>query len=442
MPDIALPGHPFDLVFHDSRPALFTGLVSGEVHAYAYDDSGNSSKLWSTQLFKKACRCLDIDKSGEKIWAGGKGKAIAAIDTSSGKIIDKRLGAHEASVNRIKVLSNNLFCTGDDDGVVKLWDPRTKDATRKYTHHFDYITDFLWLEDKKQLVATSGDGTLSVIDTRSKKTTPLAHSEDQEDELLSIVSIKGGTKFVVGSQLGILSIFNRSAGWGDCVDRVPGHPQSVDTLLSVPPQFANSKETTILSGSSDGYVRALEILPTKLLGVVVDHGDFPVERLAFGKGGGPLLHDDDSIAHGSTSFVTKPPNESPDSDVDEDSGVTHGERLWLGSVGHDEFIKLTDIGRFFANLSAPSCEDDPTGTLSNSDDDEKEPAEVPPGEPALSEREAEDLMAESDDSSDARSPLPTQKRKRKQKQKDPLVVKKKVGRNQLDVGDGTFFSEL
>lgn len=31
-----------------------------------------------------------------------------------------------------------------------------------------------------------------------------------------------GTKIVVGTQIGILSIFNRSSGWGDCVDRVPG----------------------------------------------------------------------------------------------------------------------------------------------------------------------------------------------------------------------------
>jgi hypothetical protein len=37
----------------------------------------------------------------------------------------------------------------------------------------------------------SGDGTLSVIDIRSNKKEPLAHSEDQEDELLSIVPVKG-----------------------------------------------------------------------------------------------------------------------------------------------------------------------------------------------------------------------------------------------------------
>lgn len=41
------------------------------------------------------------------------------------------------------------------------------------------------------VMCASGDGTLSVMDVRSKKTEPLTHSEDQEDELLSIVPFKG-----------------------------------------------------------------------------------------------------------------------------------------------------------------------------------------------------------------------------------------------------------
>lgn len=36
----------------------------------------------------------------------------------------------------------------------------------------------------------SADGTLSVIDVRANKPEPLARSEDQEDELLSIVAIR------------------------------------------------------------------------------------------------------------------------------------------------------------------------------------------------------------------------------------------------------------
>ena len=91
------------------------------------------------------------------------------------------------------------------------------------------------------------------MDVRSKKQEPIAHSEDQEDELLSIVAIKGcvqycitirlsfsflsdtfgpsrGTKAVAGTQLGVLSIFNRNKGWGDCVDRVPGYVYSDPNL--------------------------------------------------------------------------------------------------------------------------------------------------------------------------------------------------------------------
>jgi hypothetical protein len=83
------------------------------------------------------------------------------------------------------------------------------------------------------------------MDVRSKKTEPLVQSEDQEDELLSILSIKGyvspstqrrdlnviirGTKYVIGTQLGVLSIFNKNSGWRDCVDRVPGYAPPLHT---------------------------------------------------------------------------------------------------------------------------------------------------------------------------------------------------------------------
>jgi hypothetical protein len=65
-------------------------------------------------------------------------------------------------------------------------------------------------------LTSSGDGHLSVIDIRSNKPSPMTVSEDQEDELLSILPIKGGKKCIVGSGEGILSIWNRKRGFGDC----------------------------------------------------------------------------------------------------------------------------------------------------------------------------------------------------------------------------------
>ena len=70
--------------------------------------------------------------------------------------------------------------------------------------------------------------------------------------------VKGGTKVVCGSQEGVLSIFDL-ADIQDTSDRFPGHPASVDTLVAV-------TEDMVLTGSSDGVIRVLSILPNKMLG--------------------------------------------------------------------------------------------------------------------------------------------------------------------------------
>jgi len=226
-------------------------------------------------------------------------------------------------INRVKHLLPWLLATGDDDGTVKLWDPRRSECVRTYSHHIDYITDFLWLDDTKHLAASSGDGTLSVIDVRSKSAGPFAESEDQDDELLSLVAIKGSTKVVVGTQTGMLSVFNRKSGWGDCVDRLPGHPQSVDALCALPESLPGTDcASTILSGSSDGLVRAVQIFPTELLGVVADHGEWPVERIAVGEGMTTLS-------------------------LEAVKDVKELGKWWLGSIGHDESLKLTALQPFF-----------------------------------------------------------------------------------------------
>jgi len=127
---------------------------------------------------------------------------------------------------------------------------------------------------------------------------------------------------VVGTQSGILSIFNnKTKGWGDSVDRIKGHPHSVDALCALPPSLLPTSlsslsdgqgQAILATGSSDGLVRLVQLFPTKILGVVADHGEFPVERLKMDVPG---------------------------------SGVTgeNGSR-WLGSISHGETVVMTDLG--------------------------------------------------------------------------------------------------
>lgn len=90
---------------------------------------------------------------------------------------------------------------------------------------------------------------------------------------VAVAVVKGGKKVVCGSQSGVLAIWSWGY-WNDCSDRLPGHPESVDAIIKW-------DEDTIVTGSSDGALRVINILPNKLLGVVGEHSeDMPVERLA------------------------------------------------------------------------------------------------------------------------------------------------------------------
>ncbi|KIK99547.1 hypothetical protein PAXRUDRAFT_822622 [Paxillus rubicundulus Ve08.2h10] len=399
MPDIPVGSQIFDLVFHPTHPTVYAGLLNGSVKAFRYDEQGQHEQTFSIRPSKRSCRCVATNEDGSHLFAAGKAKSIFTIDTTTGTVTSTRSEAHDSPINRIKHLLPSMFCTGDDDGVIKLWDPRRTQEIRRYGHHFDFISDFLWLGDKKQLISTSADGTLSAIDVRGKKLEPLAQSEDQEDELLSIVAIRNGSKVVVGTQLGILSIFNRSQGWGDCVDRVPGHPQSIDALCAIPSSYPSS-HSTVLTGSSDGLVRAVQLFPTKLLGVVADHGSFPVERIK----------------------------------VDQ-----NGEGRWVGSAGHEDTLKMTDLNEVFEDEShddednADAQSDEEVGPDMEGAGEEKDHS-ADGNEVLLSVMEA----VSGDESQDSEGPK--EKKRKRKGNKDTLVGKKK-GRNEIEA-EASFFSGL
>ncbi|KZV71584.1 WD40 repeat-like protein [Peniophora sp. CONT] len=449
MPDISVSSQIFDLAFHPTSSVVYTAHLTGSIHSFAYDDAtGESTPGFTLRPTKRSVRALALSPDGGKLYAAGKAKAIHTIDTTTGSITSTLPSAHNAPINRMLHCTPQLLATGDDDGVIKLWDPRALSAeskpTREYTHHFDFVSDLLWLDDKKQLVATSGDGTLSVMDVRSKKTEPFAQSEDQEDELLSILPIRGASKFVVGTQLGVLSIFSRHKGWGDCVDRIPGHPHSVDALCSLPSSYPSSSNT-LLTGSSDGLLRVVELFPTKLVGVVADHGDWPIERIKVDRA---------------------------------------GEGRWVGSVGHEDVLRMTDLREVFEDedgeegdadakeeesedeevaerdeqfasprrkVIAPSALDADSSDSESDSDDEAAPATTIVVDPASDsdddgdegDEPVEPTEEEAQAYADSDSDEGVKEKEKKRKKKDKLSGRPaKKGRNDVGAVDKGFFSGL
>ncbi|WWD22770.1 hypothetical protein CI109_107263 [Kwoniella shandongensis] len=374
MPDIKLRNQPFDLSFHPNESVLYASLLTGEIKAWRYDDeTGSTSSAWSVRPSKRTARSVVVEEGGANVWVGGKSGALFQLNAATGDMVQERDEAHDVPINRVFCVNPNLIATGDDDGVIKLWDPRQPEALRSYNQHFDYISDFVYFDDKRQLVTTSGDGHLSVIDIRSNKATPLSVSGDQEDELLSIVPIKGGTKAVVGSGLGILSIWNRKQGWGDCVDRIPGHPASIDAIAPL-------TDDIIATGSEDGMIRVMQVLPHKFLGVIATHEEYPIERIKLDRN-----------------------------------------RKWLGSVSHDECLKLTDVEDLFEESDG---------------EDEDEDAEMEDGEEDKEDEEEGEGEGEADSDSDSDAE-PTVKKMRKNK-----GGMGDMGRTQAQNDNDDFFADL
>ncbi|KAG2172452.1 hypothetical protein INT44_006625 [Umbelopsis vinacea] len=352
----------FDFAFHPNEDVIAAGLITGDIHCYRYGLEENV-KLWSERPGKKSIRGLEYNSDGSVLYSISKDKSITAIDAAVGTTKLKLAAAHENPLNSLLILNNNILATGDEQGIIKLWDNRSQKCVMTYEEHDDFIADMTYNSDKKTLVAVGGDGFLSTWDIR--KPNVVAMSDCMDDELLSVQLVKNGKKAIVGSQDGVLSLWTWG-DWGDYTDRILGHPNSIDTICKL-------DEDTICTGSSDGLIRLVSILPNKFEGVIGDHGEeFPIERIR--------LADN---------------------------------KKYIGSCAHDNSIHFWDVAHLFEEGGDDDeeeeevTEDNAEVTLSTN---VSEDAVTKPTEADSSEEEEEDSDSDNDDSDNEKSRQ--QKRKR------------------------------
>lgn len=277
-----------------------------------------------------SCRAIAFAQGGDVICAAHSAdNGIRVTDLGSGgKIVRTISHAHDSCVQRCLIIDGMLW-TGDDEGCVKVWDMRAGGdaAVASLEPHTDYVSDMVGHDDA--LLTVSGDGTLCMIDRNVFKVRHRSE-DDADDELLSVCVIRQGRKVVCGTTSGVLNIYSWGY-WNDCSDRFPGHPDSVTGMVAF-------DEETVLTGSSDGLIRVLSIQPNKMLGVLGEHSDFDIERIAL-KGDvmclasishdsslklwntGLLLDDDDDDQEDNEDNDQDERSDSDDSDDSDDDGV-------------------------------------------------------------------------------------------------------------------------
>jgi len=300
--DLLLPCQVFSLDFSPVQDCIASGLIDGQLHLYNYSSDENKLVL-HMKIHKGACRAVQFTEDGQRVYTVSADQSIKEIDLNTVKISWGQGKAHNTGINTMLTYEKYIF-TGDDDGVVKVWDDRSKKDIFTFMENEDFIGDFAFHENR--LLCPSGDGTLSIFDLRKGKLD--AMSDNMDDELLSVVVVKNGSKVICGSQGGILNIFSWGF-WGDISDRFPGHPDSIDSIVAI-------NDDTICTGSSDGLIRVVNIHPNKLLGVIGEHEDYPVERLAISRDANLLAScsHDSSVKFWNISFFWEEDSEQEGTD--------------------------------------------------------------------------------------------------------------------------------
>ncbi|KAL9663926.1 hypothetical protein QQ045_019320 [Rhodiola kirilowii] len=314
--EIALGKLPFDLDFHPSSSLVAAGLINGELLVYRYTEDSTPQRLLQVQAHTESCRALRFINGGLAILTGSPDCSILATDVETGAAITRLENSHEAAINRLVNLTESTIASGDDDGCVKVWDTRQRSCCNTFHVHEEYISDMTFAHDSMKLIATSGDGTLSVCNLRSSKVQ--TQSEFSEDELLSVIIMKNGRKVICGTQTGNLLLYS----WGffkDCSDRfVDLSPNSVDALLKL-------DEDRLIAASENGIISLVNILPNQVIQPIAEHSEYPVERLAFS-------HD----------------------------------QKYLGSISHDNMLKMWNMEEILPGNSTTQTDE------KDSDDDQME----------------------------------------------------------------------
>ncbi|XP_068612043.1 WD repeat-containing protein 55 [Brachionichthys hirsutus] len=269
--DIKLEAIANTVALHPSRDILVCGDVDGDVYAYSYSRTfGENREVWSSGHHLKSCRQVRFSADGLKLYSVSRDKAVHMLDAERGQLVTRIRGAHGAPINSLLLVDENILATGDDRGTLKVWDMRKGVAVMDLTHHEDYISDIAVDQAKRILLTASGDGTMGIFNIKRRRFELL--SEYQSGDLTSVALVKRGQKVACGSSDGTIYLFNWN-GFGATSDRFAIKAESVECLIPV-------TDSIMCTASMDGYIRAVNLLPNRVIGCIGQHVGEPIEDLA------------------------------------------------------------------------------------------------------------------------------------------------------------------
>ena len=193
-------------------------------------------------------------------------------------------------------------------------------------------------------------------------------------------------------------------------------------------------------------MRAVRILPTKLLGVVADHGDWPVERISIGGGMGQLSIEPEEDKNTNSSRISKDKSKASQAETID---VAQQQKWWVGSVGHDDTLRMTDLEGFFREAEQAEQAEMGEGTLSadvrddSNDSDTEEDENLGEDSQEKPEIMTADTPEQDEGESSEESDIPQPKKRKRKAEKDTLTTMKKYkGKKKPITVERSFFDGL
>ena len=149
---IPLPTQPLDIDFHPTRSLIAYSLIDGNV---GFADKNKN--LVTLPVHTDSCRAVVFDCiDGTRAFSGSKDMSIACISVETQACISRIEDAHSSGINALKSINASILASGDESGVVKLWDERKSKDTCifEWNDNVDFISDFAYLEAKHALLVT------------------------------------------------------------------------------------------------------------------------------------------------------------------------------------------------------------------------------------------------------------------------------------------------
>lgn len=245
----------------ESTPVFTIATTRGSLVHAQYSPVDQSWSVDSDEkVFKKSIRSL-IQVGSIFLVANASGKIVLVRDGKVHKKFEKfKDEAGEAvDISCIALISGQEdsdiieLAIGDDFGnvyITKLDLATLKiETTWVLQEQDDTITGLLYHSHKKTLVASSGDGTLLVLDLKKNKI--VAHSESLDDEILTLALDLEGD-IICGTGLGAIVRY-KWGYWGKISHRLKPkfhEGSSVDCLTF-------SKPDELITGTVDGVIRMI-----------------------------------------------------------------------------------------------------------------------------------------------------------------------------------------